>query len=373
MPLAALDRYQNFLGQYKDPVCCKKFLCEISANSDSCTLMEVCGTHTVALFRSGIRGALPENINMVSGPGCPVCVTSQETMETAIRLACKKDVVLYCFGDMLKVPGASGNLESAKAEKGAQVKIMYSPLDALEFAIKNSSKKVVLLAVGFETTVPIFASTVIRAKKQNVKNLFLYSAFKLVPPALDCLLSANDLNIDGFILPGHVSAIIGERAYQFMADKYNTSGVITGFEPYDMLEGITLLLAMIAQKKPEIKNQYARFVSKQGNQKAQALISYVFSETDAEWRGLGVIKKSGLQLNSLFEGFNAEQLIDFKIDSIVEPKGCLCAGVIKGKHQPVECGLFSSVCTPSNPIGPCMVSSEGTCAAYYKYGQRLNR
>jgi len=330
--------------------------------------MEVCGTHTVALFRTGIRDGLPKNINMVSGPGCPVCVTPIETMEKAIGLACRKNTCLFCFGDMLKVPGSKESLESARANRNAQVHMMYSPLEALEYAEKNRDKDVVLFGVGFETTIPLFASVLMRANKLNNNNLYMLSEFKVIPPALEALLSTEDSGIDGFMLPGHVSAMIGADAYRFMSDRYGMPGVITGFEPVDMLQGISALLQMISNGKGEIRNEYTRVVSPQGNKTALGIIKTVFGGCDSVWRGLGTIPGSGLRLKNEFERFDAERLIDFEIGSVSEPKGCKCGEVIKGKCKPTDCGLYGTRCNPSEPVGPCMVSSEGTCAAYFKYG-----
>ncbi|MCL5674623.1 MAG: hydrogenase formation protein HypD [Candidatus Omnitrophica bacterium] len=362
------DRLQKILDNFNDTSISKKLLEKINLFKKNVSIMEVCGTHTVAIFRSGIRYGLPKNINLVSGPGCPVCVTPTVEIEKAIGLACKKNVTLFCFGDMVKVPGINETLETAKAKMGANVKIMYSPMEALDYAESNKKEVVVLLGVGFETTIPLFCSVITRAKNNKVKNLFLLSAFKLVPPALDALCSSKELKIDGFILPGHVSAIIGEEAYVPFMEKYRIPAVITGFEPVDILEGIYLLAGMISSGERLLKNQYKRVVSFEGNQKAQALINSVFRPCDSEWRGLGTIKNSGLSLSDDFKAFDAEALIDFDVPDVKDPKGCLCGDIIKGVRKPIECKLYKKVCTPESPVGPCMVSSEGTCAAYYKYG-----
>ncbi len=322
----------------------------------------------MAFFKSGIRSGMPENVNLVSGPGCPVCVTAIETMEKAIRLACRKGTVLFCFGDMMKVPGISGSLESVRAERGANIRVMYSPLEALAFARGEPRKDTVLFGVGFETTIPLFASVLARASRDELQNIYLLAAFKLIPPAIEALLSSADIAVDGFILPGHVSSVIGEESYSFMAERYNVPGVITGFETVDMLEGILLLLDMIKKREPAIRNQYSRFVSLRGNQKAKEIIRSVFTVRDSEWRGLGKIKSSGMWLKDEYSRFDAEALIDFEISKTPEPRGCICDDVIRGKSKPTECKLFKSSCSPSHPVGPCMVSTEGTCAAYYKYG-----
>jgi len=360
--------YGMLLNSFKNPEISKTLLKKINACQERITIMEVCGTHTVALFRTGIRNGLPENVNLVSGPGCPVCVTPLKTMEKAIGLAEKADSLLYCFGDMMKVPGVHENLESAVGNKGAHVRLMYSPIEALEFAKARPSKKVILFGVGFETTIPLFASILIRAKKDGVKNLFLLSDFKVIPPALDALASAADIKIDGFLLPGHVSAIIGSDAYGFMTKKYKMPGVIAGFESVDILEGILTLTNLILDKKALIKNDYARFVTPGGNRRALAAMAEVFEPADSTWRGIGEIGGSGLKLNKKFEHFDAEKMIDFVISNTDEPLGCMCGDVIKGKCKPPDCKLYKRSCSPSHPVGPCMVSSEGTCAAYYKYG-----
>ena len=352
-PSNTSNKLQNILDEFKDPETARTFLHKIQLFQKDVALMEVCGTHTMAFFRTGIRFSLPDTIRLVSGPGCPVCVTAVSGIEKAIGLAGKENTMLFCFGDMVKVPGISDSLESARARRGAHFKIMYSPLEALDYAHANPRIHVVLLGVGFETTIPLFASVLQRAQDEGIKNIFILPAFKLIPPAIDYLLSAGDIAINGFILPGHVSSIIGLDVYQFIVDTYHVPGVITGFEPVDMLEGIYLLLDMIEKNEPRIENQYTRFVSPAGNQKAQDIIYTVFEKTSAEWRGIQ---------------FDAHQLIDFQIDREETPTGCRCGDVIKGKVQPTQCPLFSSSCTPVHPIGPCMVSSEGTCAAYYKYG-----
>jgi hydrogenase expression/formation protein HypD len=369
-PSSISNSSASLLDNFRNPEIARRLLGEIRSRETHATLMEVCGTHTMALFATGVRQGLPEHIHLASGPGCPVCVTPLESIERAIGLACRKDTVLFCFGDMVRVPGASDTLESARANRGARVRIMYSPLDALEFARNEPRTDVVLFGVGFETTIPLFASVVQRAAAHRITNLYLLTAFKLIPPAVDALLSSGDIRIDGFILPGHVSSIIGEGAYRFMVERYHVPGVIAGFEAVDLLEGILLLLDMISRREPAIKNQYARFVSPRGNQRARDLIASVFTECDSTWRGLGKIRNSGMRLTGDFSRFDAEALIDFEIGAVSEPAGCSCGDVLAGKRTPTECALFRSACTPAHPVGPCMVSREGACAAYYCYGGR---
>jgi len=359
---------ETLLAGYKDNHIARRLLADITAYTKRVSIMEVCGTHTVSLFKTGIKAGLPDNINLVSGPGCPVCVTPVETIEEVIGLACRKDAVLFCFGDMLRVPGAGDSLETVRAKRDAAVKIMYSPMEALEFARRAPDKKTILFGVGFETTVPLFASVLLRARQEEVKNLYLLSAFKLIPPAIDSLLAAGNVTLDGFMLPGHVSSIIGADVYRFMAEKYGVPGVVTGFEVVDILAGISGLLELIAGKQAAIKNCYPRFVKSRGNLKAVRAMQSVFTPSDARWRGLGMLPASGLALRDDFAHFDARQLIDFHVAPAPEPGGCRCGDVIKGICIPPACPLYKKTCTPSQPIGPCMVSSEGTCAAYYKYG-----
>ena len=369
-PLSISHSSASLLDNFKNPQIARGLLEKINSCTTAATLMEVCGTHTVALFAAGIRQGLSERIHLASGPGCPVCVTPVESIEKAIGLACRSNTVLFCFGDMVKVPGASGSLESARANRKARVKVMYSPLEALEFARHEPRTDVVLFGVGFETTIPLFASLVQRAVAHRVKNLYLLTAFRLIPPALEALVSSGDVRIDGFLLPGHVSSIIGADVYRFMAERYYVPGVIAGFEAVDLCEGILLLLDMIRRREPAIKNQYTRFVSPLGNRRAQDLIASVFTTCDSHWRGLGEIRNSGVRLAGDFSRFDAEALIDFEIGTASEPDGCRCGEVITGKRTPTGCALFGAACTPAHPVGPCMVSREGTCAAYYHYGGR---
>lgn len=330
--------------------------------------MEVCGTHTVAIFRAGIRAMVPKGMDLLSGPGCPVCVTPQEEIERAMELARDPQVVLLTFGDLMRVPGRSGSLETLKAE-GADIRVVLSPLDALKVAERESSKKVVFFAVGFETTAPAVAATVLEAKKRGLKNFFLLSSQRLIPPALKALLSSGRVSLDGFILPGHVSVILGRAPYEFIPRDHGIPAVITGFEPMDILEGILLLLQQRTRGEAMVQIQYRRAVREEGNPRARALMEEVFQPQDARWRGLGTIPMSGLALKAPFKAFDAQEA--FRLDPprpIPEPKGCSCGEVLQGLIRPPECPLFGNACTPERPIGPCMVSSEGSCAAYYKYG-----
>lgn len=325
-------------------------------------LMEVCGTHTMAIARSGIRGMLPENVKLLSGPGCPVCVTPQETIDYVIALAQHKDVLVTTFGDMVRVPGTEATLEQVAP------KIVYSPLDALAIAQDNPDKNIVFVGVGFETTSPTVAATVVSAQKQDVRNFFVVPAFKLIPPALEFIAQSPRINVHGFLLPGHVSTIIGSEPYGFLAAQYRLPGCVTGFEPIDILQGILNLVRQIAENQPRIDIEYRKVVKPDGNKKALEILYTVFSVADARWRGIGLIEKSGLAFTRVFERFDATKKFSVKVPKSVEPKGCICGKVLLGLNSPVDCKLFGTKCTPLSPIGPCMVSSEGSCAAYYKYG-----
>ncbi|MBI4689757.1 MAG: hydrogenase formation protein HypD [Nitrospirae bacterium] len=336
-------------------------------------LMEVCGTHTVAIFRHGIRGLLPKGISLISGPGCPVCVTSVENVEKSIAIAKKENIIFTTFGDMMRVPGIKKNLSDIRAE-GADIRVVYSPMDALKIASENKDKKVVFFATGFETTSPSVAATLFEADKINIDNFYIYSAHKLVPPALEALLNSVDIRVDGFILPGHVSTIIGSRPYRFMAEKYKKPSVITGFEAGDILMGINMLLDQIASGRAEIEIQYKKVVREEGNPKAVAAINEYFEPTDAYWRGIGTIPLSGLKLREKFRHRDICSMIDINVSlpsGLGEPEGCSCGEVLRGIKTPDECPLFANVCTPDSPVGACMVSTEGSCAAYYKYGLEI--
>jgi len=334
-------------------------------------LMEVCGTHTVAIFRHGIRDIIPTEINLLSGPGCPVCVTPLKDVDTAIALSQLDSVILSTFGDMMKVPGNKQSLYHAQAE-GAQIRIVYSPMDALKIASENNDKTVVFFATGFETTSPSIAGTLSEAERLGIKTFSIYSAHKLIPPALQALVCSHDVKVDGFILPGHVSTIIGSRPYGFIATDYRIPSVITGFEAADMLQGIMMLLNQIACNKAAVEIQYKRVVREEGNQKAMSLLHEYFEPCDSHWRGLGVIPQSGLALREHMKHRDARTLYDIDIPDSQEPKSCLCGQVLRGIKKPTDCVLFGKKCTPEHPVGACMVSTEGSCAAYYKYSPRAH-
>jgi hydrogenase expression/formation protein HypD len=338
-------------------------------------IMEVCGTHTQSFFRFGLDKLLPRNLRLISGPGCPVCVSAQGYIDSAIELAQHNNTVILTFGDMLRIPGTRSTLEKENAKLG-NVRVVYSALDSLNIARQHPDKKIVFLAVGFETTAPTIALSIMAARKEKLKNLFFFSSLKLIPPAMEFLLKDERLNLSGFLCPGHVSAIIGTKPYEFIPQKYGLPCCITGFEPLDILEGIYVILKQIKENNPSIANQYARVVKKQGNPKALKIISLVFKICDADWRGLGEIPESGLAIKNDFSQFDAERAFPVKGDNACQTgrrqraTRCRCGDILKGLIFPRDCPLFIKVCSPDNPIGPCMVSREGACNAYYKYNKK---
>ena len=329
--------------------------------------MEVCGTHTVALRQSGVLSLLPESVAMVSGPGCPVCVTPASYIENVLDLIERENVLAVTFGDMLKVPDGRGR--SLAGYMGTdKVKIVYSPAEL--FALSGATEReVVFLGIGFETTIPVIAAVFGRAFREGIRNLSLYTAFKLVPPALHALLGDPHRRLDGFLLPGHVSAVIGTEAFRFLCDDYGVPGVVTGFEPEDLLVGIESLLALIAREECGVENRYSRVVRDGGNPRARDVMNTLLEPEDALWRGFGTIEGSGMGLRKEYAGIDAEARFALPPLTDTDPRGCLCGRIIQGKSIPTECRYFSNRCTPEKPLGPCMVSSEGACAAYFQYGE----
>ena len=328
--------------------------------------MEVCGTHTMAISRYGLRQLIPENINLISGPGCPVCVTSASDIDLIIEISRQYDVSVFTFGDMFRVPGTESSLYNERS-RGRDIKICYSPADVLNFAKNNPDKKVIFIAIGFETTIPLTSVIVKRAYKENIDNFFIYNIHKLVPEALELLLVDKEVKIDAFLCPGHVSAIIGSKPYLFIARDYHIPCVISGFEPLDILESIGMIAKQVKEGRSEVEIQYKRVVREEGNPTAVKSIYEVFEKSDSTWRGLGNIPESGLKLKEKFLKFDAKSNFPVKEINSREPPGCECGNVLKGIKKPTECKLFLKVCRPENPVGPCMVSSEGSCGAYYKY------
>lgn len=335
-------------------------------------IMEVCGTHTMAISRSGLRSLMPENIVLLSGPGCPVCVTPAGYVDAALDVAEQPGVVLATFGDMMKVPGSKGNLELAKA-RGAQVRVVYSPLDALRLAQSQADSQVVFLGIGFETTAPLVAAAIAEAQRLRLDNFSVLSTHKLVPPALRALCAAGELEIDAFILPGHVSAVIGAQPYEFIAREFGRACVIAGFEATDVLTAVCMLLKQLIDRRPSVEIQYRRCVRPEGNPAAVAQMQSVFEPEDAAWRGLGRLPSSGLGVRSGFAAYDAMRRFGMTVPHVPEPAGCLCGDVICGRAAPTDCRLFGAGCTPAHAVGPCMVSSEGSCAAHYKYGRTSQR
>lgn len=330
--------------------------------------MEVCGTHTMAIAASGMRKLLPKELRMLSGPGCPVCVTSQGDIDRVLALAALPGVIITTFGDMLKVKGSKGlDLQSAR-ERGADIRVVYSPLDAVALAAAEPAREVIFIGVGFETTAPVIGGAVVRAEKAGLGNFSSTAFFKLVPPALELLLSDPENRIHGFMLPGHVSAIIGTGPYKFVAEKYRVPCVVTGFEPLDILSGINMLLKQVLSGEPKVEDEYFRAVRAEGNPAAQKLMKEVFSVTTANWRAIGPVPGTGLEFSKAYARFDAVKRFGIKYEEAPEPKGCLCGKILLGKALPPDCPLFGKACTPSSAVGPCMVSSEGACAAWFKYG-----
>jgi hydrogenase expression/formation protein HypD len=355
------------IDEYRDAEISRNLIKQIkSISQKEVRLMEVCGTHTVSIFRSGIRSVLPPSLSLISGPGCPVCVTDQAEIDAFIELARIDDVILTTFGDLMRVPGTRSSLQKESAG-GRDIRVVYSTFDALEIARKNPAKKVVFLGVGFETTAPTIAAAILSAAQANVDNFSVISAHKLVPPALEALMTAPGVNIDGFILPGHVSVIIGLDAYRPFFDRYRIPCVVAGFEPADILQAIAMLVEMLESKKPALENAYPRAVIPEGNVKAQQILADIFEPADACWRGIGVIAQSGLKICKKYAAHDAQHLFDIQVPDARTPHGCACGEILIGTKTPPECALYKKACTPMDPVGPCMVSTEGTCAAYYKY------
>jgi len=329
-------------------------------------LMEVCGTHTLSIFRSGIRSLLPETIRLLSGPGCPVCVTAQREIDAFLALTQIKNAVVATFGDLIRVPGTRTSLQGERA-RGRDIRVVYSTMDAIHIARNHPEKTVIFLGVGFETTAPTVAAAVLTAHQEGLDNFFVVSAHKRVPPALETLLAAGKIQIDGFLLPGHVSVIIGENAYSRVVRTHRIPSVIAGFEPTDILQAILMLVRQAESGTGVLENAYSRVVTFEGNTKAMEILDEVFEAVDAPWRGIGVIPQSGLAIRKVYARFDAAKAFPLTLPESKEPKGCACGLVLTGAVTPPECPLFRKSCTPEDPVGPCMVSSEGTCAAYYRY------
>jgi len=331
------------------------------------TFMEVCGTHTNSFFRFGLGELLPDRVELLSGPGCPVCVTPNATLDYAIEYSSQPDVIITTFGDMLKVPGSRSSLLKERAN-GAQVRVVYSPTDAVRLAEQNPDKTVIFIGIGFETTVPSIALAVLDASQRGVKNFLLLTAMKILPPALEALFSSKDVNLDGLMCPGHVSVITGVQIYEPIAHKYKIPCVVSGFEPVDMMKALHSLVRLAKERSAEVVNDYTRVVNPDGNRKARDLMNLVFESCNSRWRGLGVINASGWKLRKEFKEHDALLQYPIEIPEPEEHPQCICGAVLRGVKRPTDCPLYRRLCTPENPIGSCMVSSEGNCAIYYKYG-----
>lgn len=361
----------DFSRTFQDPELCRALLIKLEKTLEKygkpLRFMEVCGTHTVAIFQSGLRSLLPKSIIHLSGPGCPVCVTHDSEVLLFLELAQKKDTIIAIFGDLMRVPAPDGRTLKHAQAQGAQVQIVYSPLDAVKLAKENPQKEVVFLGVGFETTAPAIAVAVILAKREGVKNFSVLSCHKLVPPALDALLASEDTNIDAFLLPGHVALVLGLEPFQFLAEKYNKPAVVAGFDAADILYSLICMMEQLTEAKPAVTNTYTRAVSNEGNPAAQAILNQVFVVDDTNWRGLGLIPQSGLAVRKELADFDAFAKFGLVLPETKPLPGCQCGLVLSGRITPDQCPLFGKVCTPQNPTGPCMVSTEGSCAAWYNY------
>lgn len=360
----------KFIDEYRQGDIAAKLAEQIAALTDRpLKLMEVCGGHTHSIFKYGIEDLLPRNIEMIHGPGCPVCVIPLGRVDDSMSIAQTPGVIFTTFGDAMRVPGSKTSLLGAKAA-GADVRMVYSPLDALKIAKKNPGKAVVFFALGFETTAPSTAMTVLQAAKDRVTNFTVFCNHIMIVPALKALLDSPDLKLDGFVGPGHVSTVIGTRPYEFVPNEYKKPVVVAGFEPLDVLQSVYMLVRQIVEGRAEIENQYARVVSRDGNRRALEAIFEVFEPRDYfEWRGLGSIAHSGMKLNGKYAEFDAELKFSVPGLRIADPKACQCGEILKGVKKPWECKVFGTACTPETPIGSCMVSSEGACAAYYNFGR----
>ena len=359
----------RFIDEFRDPGLARNLADKIArVSTRPARLMEFCGGHTVAIMRNGIRQLLPPTIEMLSGPGCPVCVTANGDIDRAIALANLPDVIITTFGDMLKVPGSYSSLQKARAE-GNDIRIVYSTQDALQVARDNPQQSIIFIGVGFETTAPTIAMAVVQAEKENLRNFYVLCQLKTTPPAMRALLDLGEINLNGIICPGHVTTIIGTGPYEAYARDYGVACVVAGFEPVDILQAVEMLVQQIERDEPRVEIAYTRGVRPEGNLKALELMHGVFDTAWASWRGIGEIPHSGLKLKVKYARFDAGREFNVVLPPTREAPGCRCGEVLRGVIRPAECKLFGKTCSPENPIGPCMVSSEGSCAAYYQYGE----
>ncbi len=361
----------KLVSEFRNSELAKGLIAQIKHQSRKpARLMEFCGGHTVSIFRYGIRQILPPTVEMVSGPGCPICVTANADIDKAIAFAKIPDVIVTTFGDMMRVPGSHSTLQEAKAV-GADVRMVYSTMDALKIAQENPGKSVVFLGIGFETTAPTVAASILQAQERGLSNYYVFSLHKVCPPVIRALLDSGEVKLNGLVCPGHVSAITGAHAWEFIAREYGIPCVISGFEPLDILQSIEMLVAQIEKGESKVEIAYRRGVYPEGNLQALKLMKQVFEPAAADWRGMGSVADSGLKIRKRYQRFDAERNFKIKPGKTVEPKGCLCGEILRGVKTPVDCKLFKKVCTPQSPVGPCMVSAEGTCSAYYLYGEKV--
>jgi hydrogenase expression/formation protein HypD len=359
----------KYIDEFRDPDLARKLLNRIRRRSTRpVRLMEFCGGHTHAIMRYGLRDLLPPTVELRSGPGCPVCVTANAELDRAIALAAVPGLILTTFGDMIRVPGSRRTLQEAKAE-GADVRVVYSALDALQMARQNPQRPVVFLGVGFETTAPTIAAALLQAEAEGLENFSVLSLHKLTPPATRAILEAGEVALDGILGPGHVTTIIGADAWNFLPAEYGVPVAVAGFEPLDILRAVAELVEMAEAGQPAVSNEYARSVTPQGNLTALSIMDRVFEPGPAPWRGLGLVPDSGLAIRPGLARFDASLLFAVDPGPTQEHRGCLCGSVLRGTVLPPECPLFGRACTPARPVGPCMVSAEGACAAYYQFGQ----
>lgn len=359
----------KYIDEFRNPQIAQSISKKIRENAPEfgINFMEVCGGHTITIIKYGIKDLLPTNINLISGPGCPVCVTNNDFIDKAIEISHINNVIIATFGDMIRVPGSRSSLLKEKAS-GIDVRICYSPMEAVDIAENNPGNEIVFLGIGFETTAPLVAASILAAKAKCLKNFSVLSSHKTMPQAMKALLDSGDIALNGFICPGHVSTITGTGIYEFLARDYKIPCVVSGFEPNDILESIFMLTKQILEKQPEVENQYKRSVRSEGNLKAIKLMEEVFEPVDMPWRGLGVIPQSGLKIREKYKQFDADERFQVKVPPPKEFPGCICGDIMRGVKIPTQCKLFKRVCTPEDPKGACMVSDEGTCATYFKYG-----
>jgi hydrogenase expression/formation protein HypD len=363
----------KFIDDYRDPKLGQRLIDHIQHHSTTpARFMEFCGGHTVAIFRHGIRQLLPKTIELLSGPGCPVCVTANQDLDKAIALAKQPDIIVASFGDMLRVPGSYSSLQQTKAE-GGDVRVVYSTQDALSMARDNPDKSLVFIGIGFETTAPTTAASIIQAETEGINNYYVLPLHKLCPPVMKAILDLGEVNLSGIICPGHVSTIIGSHPYNFIPQNHSIACVVAGFEPLDILLSIDMLVNQVEMKQYLVEIAYRRGVKPEGNQPALKLMDDIFETCDANWRGIGVVPASGLKLNHKYQRFDAENNFNIDAGPAKEPPGCICGSILRGTSTPRDCPLFHASCTPENPVGPCMVSSEGACATYYHYGDAYDR